>query len=434
MNKKITITITLLLILSIIICIVGLKKEKDKDLVNINDKNISFIFETDKGNVTGSSEDWLSDEYKDYELDIENSKCNGKTSPSELKWNNENHSVEINSGIAEKCTLYFAPKKPSVFDNCVGEVDLVKCLNTLNNETEFADGDGYLYHHDSSLANGAGDNGYRYAGNQPNNYICFGNGSESYNNGTSNQCPLTNKYRIIGLVPVITSNGSKQTLVKIIKAEYITADELGINSTGTAPSSSSYTSLKRIEGSNTSVPGFYWNSSGNNTWKDSSLYNVLNGAYLTKLGDWQNKVETVKWNVGGGTDANLRNVNAQNAYKQEIKNGSGTTVEAKVGLMYVHDYGFASKKDNWTTKLHRDNDNNSQANWLFNGVNEWTISRHSSNSNYALYVYSAGFVSTYSGVNGNSYGVRPVLYLTSDVKLSGGAGIDGSQSKPYKVS
>ena len=48
-----------------------------------------------------------------------------------------------------------------------------------------------IYYHTSSLANGAGDNSYRFSGANPNNYICFGS--------TASTCPSNNLYRIIGV-------------------------------------------------------------------------------------------------------------------------------------------------------------------------------------------------------------------------------------------
>ncbi len=412
-------------------------KRDTSNAINNSESKISYIYETETGNVNGTLDNWVNGEYQDYELDIANSTCNNQTNPSELSWNNDTHSISLDiNGKNNKCILYFHK-----VDKGILLTELIKSLLTSGNEVE--SGNGYLYLHDSSLTNGAGDNGYRYAGNQPNNYICFGNGSEAYNSGTSNECPLTNKYRIIGLVPVTVGNETKN-LVKIIKAEYITAEELGISLTGTL--SSSYSNLKRVEDAATAVPGFHWNDTLDNTWKGSSLYNALNDettGYLKFLygnneNNWENKIETVKWNVGGW---NTYKITPKAMYNGEMTNsgskGSGTTVEAKVGLMYVHDYGFASKKDNWTSTLYNyDNTNNSnrENNWLFNGVYEWTLSRDSSNSNFAFTVYYAGDVDSSNGVSSNSSGVRPVLYLTSDVKLGGGDGIDGSQSKPYKVS
>ena len=50
-----------------------------------------------------------------------------------------------------------------------------------------------LYYHDSALANGAGDNSYRYAGasDSVNNYICLGSDAAT--------CPDANLFRIIGV-------------------------------------------------------------------------------------------------------------------------------------------------------------------------------------------------------------------------------------------
>jgi hypothetical protein len=53
-------------------------------------------------------------------------------------------------------------------------------------------GENNIYYHDSNLENGAGDNSYRYAGANPNNYVCFGSDEAT--------CPHENLYRIIGLI------------------------------------------------------------------------------------------------------------------------------------------------------------------------------------------------------------------------------------------
>ena len=107
-----------------------------------------------------------------------------------------------------------------------------------------------------------------------------------------------------------------------------------------------------------------------------------------------------------------------------------TTSIAKIGLMYVHDYGFASDKNNWKTNLSGYNtDTNRQKNWLFNGVYEWTIPRGSDLSDTAFRVdKSGGVVDGY--VSTLAFGVRPVFYLKSDTLFSGG---DGTAKTPYKI-
>ena len=75
-------------------------------------------------------------------------------------------------------------------------------------------GENGLYYHDSSLANGAGDNSYRYAGpsNTTNNFVCFGSNAAT--------CPTNNLYRIIGVF---------EDKVKLIKYDYVTSALLGTN-------------------------------------------------------------------------------------------------------------------------------------------------------------------------------------------------------------
>ena len=80
--------------------------------------------------------------------------------------------------------------------------------------TYTTDGENGLYYHDTDLANGAQDNSYRYAGANPNNYVCFGS--------TTTPCPDENLYRIIG---VLNDNGEYQ--VKLIKSDYTTSAILG---------------------------------------------------------------------------------------------------------------------------------------------------------------------------------------------------------------
>ncbi len=280
-----------------------------------------------------------------------------------------------------------------------------------------ASGSGTLAQHTTSLANSAQDNSYRYSGNNPNNFVCFGSGSETYNNGGTS-CPDTNLYRIIGVF---------NNQVKLIKSEYIKSTELGIASNGT-PYKGSYDTLKRVKVAPSE--GFYWNKTADNTWGSSTLYQALNGGYLTFLGTtWTDKIATTTWHVGGHS---TREVTPKVMYDAEIN--STPTVPAQIGLMYASDYVFASEQKSWTSTLYNydnTNNNNRENNWLYNNVNEWTISRYYSNSNYAFYVYRDGNVRV-NNVNSYVNGVRPSFYLKSDVKIKVDDR-DGSVSKPFRI-
>ena len=142
-------------------------------------------------------------------------------------------------------------------------------------------------------------------------------------------------------------------------------------------------------------------------------------------------IETTTWKVGGNTYQNIQNVTVKNTYRNEIVSpATNTTYSAKIGLMYVSDYGYAASPANWTTTLYNyDNNTNRNNNWMFMGLYEWTISRSSDDSNYAFVVSDTGYVS-YGSVY-NDRGVRPSFYLKSGVALEGGT---GSASDPYRLS
>ena len=240
-------------------------------------------------------------------------------------------------------------------------------------------GDNGIYHHESSLANGAGDNSYRYAGANPNNFVCFGSNAAT--------CPNANLFRIIGVF------GDK---TKVIRA--------------------------------TSVGNQKWNTSSSNTWSSSILNTYLNGTYLTSLGTLAEKIATTTWKVGGNKYANISGVVPKTAYQYEVgSSASTTTYDAKIGLMYVSDYGFATDQSGWTTKLSSYNSNISK-NWLFLGSTEWTISRDSGTTNHAFIVYG-GYVLDYLVNNAMNY-VRPTFNLNSSVTYVSG---DGTQSNPIRI-
>ena len=253
-------------------------------------------------------------------------------------------------------------------------------INYVKSQYTGTQGENNIYYHDSSLANGAGDNSYRYAGasDSVNNYICLGSDATT--------CPDANLFRIIGVF------GDK---TKVIRAK----------SAGTQ----------------------IWDKNGSNTWSTSSLNTYLNGTYLTSLGTLADKIATTTWKVGGGSSTYLYDV-PKTAYQYEVGSGASTTThDAKIGLMYVSDYGFAADQSGWTTKLSSYNSNTSK-NWLYLGSTELTISRSSDDTTRVFRVSSTGNVNYY--LVADSYAVRPSFNLESSVKYVSGS---GSMSDPVRV-
>lgn len=235
-----------------------------------------------------------------------------------------------------------------------------------------------LYYHTSSLANSAADNSYRYAGANPNNYVCFGSDAAS--------CPSANLYRIIGVF------GNE---VKLIKS--------------------------------TSYGDYEWDSGGSNTWSSSDIRNTLNNTFLNNIGDaWNDKIATHAYKVGGMSYNT--SYTAKEYYNTEVGSSSSSTTDSmKIGLMYVSDYGFAASPDYWTTELYNYEPSKS-SNWLA-GLTEWTISRSSDDSTFAFLVSSTGYVG-YIAVRGLG-GVRPVFYLNSSINYVSGS---GSSADPIRIS
>ena len=294
------------------------------------------------------------------------------------------------------------------------------------------------------------ENGLRYEGADPNNYICLDSNKE----GACSSSLLL--FRIIGLFDEeysangTTSSGTKK-LLKILDTN---------NYGGTS--------------------GKYWNqtqTSGKNynDWSTATLKTELNDLYLRTLLDTSgvnsklnDAIVTSKWHLGGAnaTSSSIyytQKITTENYYKaerspyatsgtlQNLYSGNPEYVFAKVGLMYPSDYGYAtvggsttSKTNCRTTKLYSwdsssfsDCKNND---WLFKSqssfVNnaEWLISPNASYSSSAAYLNSSGSVSPYgsNSVANGKFAVRPTFYLDSSVLKIVGTG-DGTKDNAYRI-
>ena len=278
------------------------------------------------------------------------------------------------------------------------------------------------------------NDGYRYVGTNPDNYVCFGTTDKS-------EC-IANQdkhmYRAIGVFS--DSNGNNH--VKLIK----------------------YKQLGK----------YAWNADPetNTSWEISDMYKGLNGSYfLTNTTydylqntTWSNRIENWTWSaVNTKTYEDETNnpdywqSSPKGIYLNEMhkistgtlctntngsvvncNGGAWTNPTAKIGLMYASDYALslgssalelatgtdlnkALLKTGW---MHQSNNDTSKS-W-----HEWTLSRFGDVSGIfvAWYVDSDGIV--YSGRVDNTFGARPVFYLTTDTKISDGY---GSLENPFII-
>ena len=301
------------------------------------------------------------------------------TSSKTEQWNVTVTFVNYNSNQAGNAGKNFTAK-------LMVQKEKIKLTEYVLSQYTGTQGENSLYYHNSSLTNGAGDNSYRYAGasDSVNNYICLGSEETA--------CPDANLFRIIGVF------GDQ---VKVIRAK--------------------------------SVGDQKWDTN-KSTWSSSSLNTYLNGTYLTSLGTLADKIATTTWKVGGGKTANITGVVPKTAYQNEVgSSASSTTVDKKIGLMYVTDYYYSASPSAWTlvgnsSDATKDYRAAKTTNWLYLGSDEWTISRYSDDSDIAFLVGSTGGVS-YTIVT-NSSAVRPSFNLLSSTTYVSGS---GTQSDPIII-
>ena len=380
---------------------------------------ISMMLETEAG--SGNYELTTRDSWptEGYVFNESLSKCeNG----GELSWDDANKTVLMSGNVSDKCYVYF-DIEPKVL-----LADYVKSLYTGTQ------GDNNIYYHDSSLENGAGDNSYRYAGasDEVNNYVCFGSEDET--------CPEDNLYRIIGVF-----DGQ----VKLIKATAATSSLLGTDGGYSSDTTFYWSNLTTCPSETTAYnqnnniirladkkiigapdPGGI--GVGCNIWKYSKLNTTnLNTNYLNRIGlTWSNLIEDTTWKVSGHTSSN---VTPSVMYTEEITNASKTygpsDGTSKVGLMYASDYGFAADPSAWTLTMSSYNNTTVRStNWIYMGLDEWTIIPESSESYLVFFLFVSGYIA-YNNAN-IGYAVRPTMYLKASAVYNGGS---GTASVPIRI-
>ena len=271
----------------------------------------------------------------------------------------------------------------SIADVCTSGDNLNDCVVSAYKEL----GDmSNIYYHDSNLTNGEGDNSYRFAGANPNNYVCFGSRDAT--------CSDDKLYRIIGVFGDNNHGLTGQRLVKVIK--------------------------------NTSIGNIAWNTNASNDWANASLNTTLNSTFKTeKLSGFEDKIAEVTWKVSG---FNSGIVNAKSFYTMEIANATKINT-AKIGLMYPSEYGFAALQDFWTTNLTNYDSAAKNKDWLYLNRTEWTLSPYSSGTNCAWNLLSSGVIGNYYYVT-NTCAVRPSFFLISSVQYVSGS---GTSTDPIRI-
>lgn len=448
MKKKIIITSASLLIITLTILQVyklNYKEESlnNKKIINESPGMISLMIETKRGSGEYKESDSNVWPVNGYIYNEQLSNCeNGST----LIWDEENATLKVKTNKTDKCYAYFDVEPPNILvqvknrPTTTGKKGTINCTgstavyNQQYNRIEISQvGAKYascdLTYTDSTTktnlasyiiglagtTQGTGqvvnENGYRYEGKNPNNYIWFNN----------------EYWRIIGVFDSASHGQSGKNLVKIIREE--------------------------------SLGGLAWHKSNANDWTAASLNKLLNGAYYnaqdgtdsgycygfsstvtancnyTKKGiqpSYRNMIANVTWYLGGYSDA-YATAEAFYGYERgtTVYSGRPTSTTGYIGLMYTSDFGYSVLSNSCarTNNLRSYNSSKCAGQSWFGTVFGWTILPDSSITSRVFYVSSDGRPfnqpSAASGVL-----VHPVLYLDAQVyKITG----DGSLENPYII-
>ena len=327
--------------------------------------------------------------------------CDESNSIYDIKTNE----IIVNKVNARKvfCNLYYTARPTKVYLN-----------NYIIGLSETTQGTGQLVH--ETFINDSGnlvDIGYRYEGQDPNNYVWFNN----------------ELWRIIGVMDEESHGQVGLNLVKLIRDK--------------------------------PIGGLAWHTSQVNNWNNATLKALLNTEYLESTNgtngnncygfsiyyakakcnyttsgikdEYRNMIKEVTWYLGGYSSGNIK---ASKMFEFErdatsTYSGNPASTNAKVGLMYASDYGFAvpaASCARTTNLMSYNNANCTLNNWLYSAGAEWTISPHTEYPEKSFYIEEAGTIYEYSVQNGHS--VRPTLYLNENVYVLDG---DGSITDPYII-
>lgn len=375
MNKKIKLTSICIIFL---LCVIGHIYNTNNN-ISLQDNNVTYAISLD-GEKTSSFPARGS-----YKVQVECNNAVGKWLYDEWKL-----SIEDMLGTSTSCDIDFTSitTKTLLSDYVISLVGKSQGTGKVINE-----------------------NGYRYEGKNPNNYIWFNN----------------EYWRIIGVFDSATHGQAGKSLVKIIRDKqigYQTWDSAGTNNWSTS-------SLKSL------LNDYYYKATdGTNSGKCYGYSNtVTSNCNYTKNGIqsyYRNLIQSVTWHLGG---YNSIAVTANNFYTYErgtTVNGSNpTTTTGYIGLMYPSDFGYSALESNCarTTLLSEYiTAACAGASWLSGRSFDLTLTQYTTNATQTISISREGKIAARDAIG--NFGVSPVLYLNSSVYLVDG---NGSLDNPYII-
>ena len=273
---------------------------------------------------------------------------------------------------------------------------------------------------------------YRYVGADPNNYVWFNN----------------DMYQIIGVFDENSHGKTGQYLIKLIMANtlgeyswgaYNSLSSYGNYSGYTTDWTGNHTGIKTnlnvlfnyyfLNRTNTSTSSIYGDCSNWTYFYIDTNYRTNDCSDIVGYGidsSALNSIETTTWYLyGSSTDQSKQNWYLCERGGNSCTADYATNTDAKIGLMYLSDYLYASSYYTGSDTTTQGTSYFGSKNWLYKGQ-EWTLTSAPEDSELWL-AYDG---KAYRTLPYSSQFVRPVFYLKSTVSISGG---DGTFANPYII-
>lgn len=248
------------------------------------------------------------------------------------------------------------------------------------------------------------ENGYRYQGYNPYNYVYFND----------------ELWRIIGVFDSETHGIANTNLVKIIK-------DTSIGGYAYSASSSKYNTWN-MSSLNKLLNTYYYNATDGTADESCRLYSttIKRNCNYTKSGiqsNYRNMIKNANWYYGG-IDLTYT---AKSSYIAE--RDTNKKITSNIGLMYASDYAYTAPLSSCarsTTLGNYNNEGCTGSSWIINSAYEWTITPNKAHSQQLFIINPDTLLTAATAHTG--HGVRPVIYLNENTYVLGG---NGSKNNPY---
>ena len=172
-----------------------------------------------------------------------------------------------------------------------------------------------------------------------------------------------------------------------------------------------------------------WDTSGsygfNNWTRPVTLNTYLNGTYYNGLNTAaQNQVVSSDFGVGPAIYNN-------NNLSEQVNDENSKKWNGNIALPTLSEYYRTNSNENCKTYTLYNNNFNTCKNttWMFNNTHWWTLTPFNI-GDYMIYLVNSNTNHTTMSNANAFYNVRPALYLSSDVQITGG---NGTQNNPYTI-